>query len=65
MLQSLTDRERRTLLAILAILAIGAVVKLWRWKSQQTSEPINAAEPGENIRVEPVVPPFVEVAFVP
>ena len=40
MLQTLTDRERRILLAIVAVLVLGGVVKLWRWRTQQHSEPI-------------------------
>ncbi len=44
MLQALTDRERRTLLAILAVLALGAAVKLWRWKAEQKVERAQAVE---------------------
>ncbi len=44
MLQALTDRERRTLLAILAVLALGAAVKLWRWKADQQVEPVQSSE---------------------
>lgn len=57
MLQALTDRERRTLLAILAVLALGAAVKLWRWKNEQQIEPVQAGErqvSGENFRVRSV-----------
>ena len=49
MLQALTDRERRTLLAILAVLALGAAVKLWRWKADQKIEPVQSVE-AEQVR---------------
>lgn len=44
MLNALTERERRILLAILAVLVLGAAVKLWRWRVQQHSEPVEAAK---------------------
>ena len=33
MLNALTVRERRLLLGILAVLLLGAMVKLWRWRA--------------------------------
>jgi len=63
MLQALTDRERRTLLAILAVLALGAVVKLWRWKAEQKLDPV----PLEEARAENGAGDrdSMETAFVP
>lgn len=44
MLSALTERERRILLAILAVLVVGAAVKLWRWQNSQRSEPVDPAK---------------------
>ena len=44
MLSALTERERRILLAILAVLVLGAAVKLWRWQTRQHAEPVDPAK---------------------
>jgi hypothetical protein len=38
MLNALTVRERRLLLGILAMLLLGAMVKLWRWRAMGESD---------------------------
>jgi len=63
MLQALTDRERRTLLAILAVLVLGAAVKLWRWKADQQMEPAHLME--TSVKYEVSDQQSMETAFVP
>lgn len=42
MLKALTNRERRLLVAILAMLLIGSLVKWWRWREGQNALPDEA-----------------------
>ena len=50
MLNALTNRERRLLLGILAILLLGAMVKWWRWRAQQI-EKVEPTDDEEVVRI--------------